>query len=1127
MNDTATFVHLDIHTEYSLSDGLIRVDALIKAAVQMRMPALAVTDRANLFSAIKFYQAARSAGIKPILGCACWLENPKNQNSPFSITLLCQNNQGYQNLIELVTQSYLQSVSKPWLKIDWLTEQTTQGLLILLGNESDVGQAVLGQQTSLSEQCLAHWRTLFSGRLYLQIQRTESKGEEIYIHAACQWAQRDHIPIVASNAVCFLSPEDYEAHEARVCIHEGSFVSDSKRLRLYSAKQYLRSPQEMIELFSDIPSAIVHSVEIAKRCNLNLTLDHFYLPHYAVTPEILVEDYLIAQAQQGLKQRGTTTSIYQERLAEELTVINSMGFAGYFLIVADFIDWAKQNDIPVGPGRGSGAGSLVAYALGITDVDPLPYDLLFERFLNPERISMPDFDIDFCIEGRDRVIAYVVARYGRDSVAQIITYGRMAAKAVVRDVGRVLGYPYNMVDQLAKLIPFELGITLEKALTQKELKARYQEEEDVKRLIDLALKLEGLVRNAGKHAGGVVIAPSKLTNFTPLYCEPGQPHHAVTQFDKNDIERVGLIKFDFLGLKTLTMIHSAVRCINRMRGDVDEIKIDQIPKDDSKTFDLLKACKTIGVFQLESRGMRELVRNLKPDCLNDLVALVALFRPGPLQSGMVDDFIARKQNKSEITYLHPLLEPILKATYGIILYQEQVMQIAQHLAGYTLGSADLLRKAMGKKKHKEMKKHRAIFMKGAQERGINEQTAHQIFDLMENFADYGFNKSHSVAYALITYQTAWLKANYPEQFMAAVLSGDMDRTERVVDLLKECRDLEIEVLPPNINRSEYYFTVHDGAILYGLGAIKGLGSTAVNSIIAERNKNGAFKTIFDLCRRVDRTKINRRTWEVLIYSGSFDCFERHRAQLFSDLELALQAAQQTVHAQGDLFGHSMCDIKAVDVAPWDQTQTLQSEKEVLGIYLSAHPFEPFESELQKLTTASLKQLNPNQTAVVAGWIVSLRTFLSKKGDRMAILRLQDRTDQLEVTIFSDLYKIHRENLQPDRLLIVEGELTRRQENLNLLAKKIFNFTDARTHYAKGVLIHLMQTSCDFDLIQKLRAQLEDFRPGALPITIQYQKADQMMQLELGSAWRIQARDDFLPKMQQLLGSQKIEIVYSD
>ncbi len=867
----ASFVHLRLHTEYALVDGLIRIESLVKKVATVGMPAVAVTDSCNLFALIKFYKTALSAGIKPIVGAELWVQR---NDEPSRIVLLCQNLTGYRNLSRLMSRSYLegQQQSMPIIRWAWLSG-ATEGLIALSGGrEGELGKALLGQHTQHARDCMHAWQQLFPERFYLEVQRTGRSQEELYLDAVVDLAAVTNTPIVATNDVCFLEREDFEAHEARVCIYEGVTLDDVRRLHRYSDQQYLRTPDEMIALFADLPEALENSVEIAHRCNLQLALGKNVLPDFPVPEGLTTAEYFSSRAKTGLEQRlqrilSPTASDfaerrkpYDERLNMELKVIIQMDYPGYFLIVADFIHWARQHQVPVGPGRGSGAGSLVAYALGITDLDPLAYNLLFERFLNPERVSMPDFDIDFCMEGRDRVIEYVTQRYGRKRVSQIATHGSMAAKAVVRDVGRVLGHPYGFVDRIAKLIPFEIGITLDKALEQEiELRQLYENDQEIHALIDLARKLEGLARNVGKHAGGVVIAPSDLTDFSPLYREENEAW-AVTQFDKDDVEAAGLVKFDFLGLRTLTIIHWAVQTINQQRkvNAKAPLDISCIPLDDPETFGLLQKYQTTAVFQLESSGMKDLIRRLQPDCFEDMVALVALFRPGPLQSGMVDDFIDRKHGRARIEYPHPDLAPILKPTYGVILYQEQVMQIAQVLAGYTLGGADLLRRAMGKKKPEEMAKQREIFVKGSVERQVDSKVAACIFDLMEKFAGYGFNRSHSAAYALVSYQTAWLKQHYPAAFMAAVLSSDMDKTDKIAVFAEECRRMNIKLLPPAINQSEYRFTVcADGGIIYGLGAIKGVGEGAVEALLEERRRGGEFYDLFDLCQRVELRKINR------------------------------------------------------------------------------------------------------------------------------------------------------------------------------------------------------------------------------------------------------------------------------
>ena len=845
-----TFVHLRLHTEYSLVDGIVRVPGLMRAVAAAGMPAVALTDHGNLFAMVKFHREAEKRGVKPVVGADLWIADGGERAEPVLLTLLAQDSAGFRNLTRLVSRSYLegQDRGRPMLSREWLDADSTRGLIALSGGtQGDVGRALLAGRPAEADAILARWQELFGDRYYLEIQRTGRPGEEEHIAGVLALVAARAAPVVATNDVRFLAREEFEAHEARVCIHGGHRLDDPGRPRPYTPEQHLKTPAEMAALFCDLPEALENSVEIARRCSLPLAQGGIFMPAFAVPDGTSAPDFLGRLAKEGLARRvgaaAGEADGYNARLDQELRVICDMGFEGYFLVVADFIRWAREQEIPVGPGRGSGAGSLVAWSLGITDLDPIRHDLLFERFLNPERVSLPDFDIDFCMSRRDRVIEYVADRYGRDRVSQIITFGSLAARAVVRDVGRVQGLPYGFVDGVAKLIPFELGITLEDALEKEpELARRYGAEDEVRDLVDLAKRLEGLARNAGTHAGGVVIAPSPLTDFTALYCEAGGGS-VVTQFDKDDVEQVGLVKFDFLGLRTLTIIDWAVRLINAKRLAAAEAPLDleRIPLDDAETFKLLRSGRTTAIFQLESRGITDLVRKLQPDRFDDIVALVALFRPGPLQSGMVDDFIARKHGRGAATidYLHPSLAEILKPTYGVILYQEQVMQIAQTLSGYTLGGADLLRRAMGKKKPEEMATQRSVFVDGAVARGVPAARAGYIFDLIEKFAGYGFNKSHSVAYALLAYQTAWLKAHYPEAFMAAVLSCDMENTDKVVSFIDECAGLGLEVQPPDVNESSFAFTVAGpGTIRYGLGAIKGVGEGAVEAIVGERGRGG-------------------------------------------------------------------------------------------------------------------------------------------------------------------------------------------------------------------------------------------------------------------------------------------------
>ena len=936
MTDTPSFIHLKVHSEYSLVDGLTKVPDLVNKAAELGQPAVALTDLSNFYALIKFYSGAIAKGVKPLCGCDLLVVDEKGDENASILTFIIKNSEGYQNLIRLISKSYQegQRRGKVFTQEQWVEEHSA-GLIALSGaREGAIGQALLNEDLDLAKSKLEHWMKVFPDSFYLELQRTERPREEEYIHGAIDLSLEFDCPVVATNDVRFLTSAEFEAHEARVCINDRRTLDDPRRPRTYSDTQYLRSTEEMLELFNDIPEALQNTVEIAKRCNLELSLGTPCLPDYPVPENLSVDDYLRRLSEEGLDKRlqdldveisAEKRQLYQDRLDFELNIIIQMGFPGYFLIVMEFIQWAKDNGVPVGPGRGSGAGSLVAYSLKITDLDPLQYDLLFERFLNPERISMPDFDVDFCMDGRDRVIEHVAELYGRDAVSQIITFGTMAAKGVIRDVARVQGKSYALADKLSKLVPFEIGMTLEKAMVEEpQLASFVANDEEAEEIMEMAFKLEGIVRNVGKHAGGVVIAPGKLTDFTPLYCDEAGSN-LVTQYDMSDVEKAGLVKFDFLGLRTLTIINGAVSMINAERNDSDEgakqLDISHIPLDDMSVYQLLISGETTAIFQLESKGMKELIKRLKPNTFEDIVALVALYRPGPLGSGMVDDFINRKHG-AEVAYAHPLLEPILKNTYGVILYQEQVMKIAQVLADYSLGGADMLRRAMGKKKPEEMQKQSEIFLEGAQKNNIDPKTAESIFDLMEKFAGYGFNKSHSAAYALVSYQTAWLKRHYPAHFMASVLSADMQNTDKIVILADECRRMEIPLNAPDVNIGSYGFTVdYDrdvrAHVIYGLGAIKGLGEGPIENIIKTREASGPFRNLFDFCQRVDLAIINKRSLEALIRSGAFDSISEDidRAVLLASMGEAIKTAAQAarIHESGvdDLFG---------ELVPTDETE---------------------------------------------------------------------------------------------------------------------------------------------------------------------------------------------------------------
>jgi DNA polymerase-3 subunit alpha len=1155
------FVHLRVHTEYSLVDSVLSVPALMEGVLEHGMPAIALTDQSNVFALVKFYRGALARGIKPIVGADVWITETLEDREPSRLTLLCADAEGFRNLSRILTQASAdgQQHGRALVLKEWLEPAALKGLLALSGGQhGDLGRA-LGSDAARLETAADFWLQRFPDRFYVELQRLGRPGESEYLARAVEFAADRSLPVVATNEVCFLRREDFEAHEARICIQHGRTLADPARPREYSEHQYLKSAAEMAELFEDFPEALENTVELARRCNLELELDEIYLPEFELPEGATTADHLAQQARVGLDARlskaelsEADAQIYAARLTRELETICRMGFEGYFLIVADFIGWARENDVPVGPGRGSGAGSLVAYALGITDLDPIVHDLLFERFLNPERVSMPDFDIDFCIEGRDRVIDYVAERYGRDRVSQIITFGTMAARAVVRDVGRVLGHPYGYVDRIAKLIPFEIGITLEKALTDDdELRESYETDDEVRTLIDMARPLEGLARNAGTHAGGVVIAPKTLTEFMPVYCEPGGT--SLTQFDKDDVEAIGLVKFDFLGLKTLTIVDHALKAVNAARAEdgLEPIDIDALPVDDKRTYELLRNCQTMAVFQLESAGMRDLVKRLQPDHFDDLVAILALYRPGPLQSGMVDDFITRKHGRQSgaIDYLHPDLEPVLRATYGVILYQEQVMQIAQVLAGYSLGGADLLRRAMGKKKPEEMAKQRSVFVSGATEKGYDAQRVSEIFDLIEKFAGYGFNKSHSAAYALIAYRTAWLKAHYPEAFMAAVLTADMDNTDKLVLLKDDCGKLGIELLPPGVNVSEYGFTVAGkGSIAYGLGAIKGVGRSVVEAIVAEREANGPYADLLDVCTRIDSHKLNRRVLEALVRAGALDGLGANRATLINAIGDVLKLAERSAHAQaagqGALFGDPGADgageALAFEITPlrdWSDRERLAAERESLGLYLSGHPFEQYAEHCSHFTHGAIanvvgtppvnsggngngKAFRERRTVTIAGLVMDIR----RRGSRVSIV-LDDNTERLEVTLFEDVFAQYKHLLAKDTVLVVDGSL--RFDDFigawRVTAQRVRSVDDAIEEYARRLTIHCKTAS--LELIGNLRETLQPFTHGDCEVCIEYAGPAAKAMLTLGESWTVRPTRELRERLSQLPGADRYSIHY--
>jgi len=1157
------FVHLRLHTEFSLVDGLVRIKPLVSKVAELGMPAVAVTDVCNFYGLIKLHQAAFAAGVQPLFGTDLRVMEADDPDRAYPLCLLAMNQAGYKNITTLISRAYTdgQYLGIPYVRREWLEAHSEGVIALSCGAAGDVGQALLGQKEALAQERAQYWMELYPGRYYLELHRTGREGDETHLHAAVALAESMQCPVVATNDVRFLQAQEFEAHEARVCIGEGRTLDDPRRARLYTEQQYLRSPQEMAELFSDIPEALANTVAIAKRCSVVLELGKPYLPDYPVPEGLTMDEYFRKLSHEGLDMRlavlfdpqadtfEATRATYRERLDFELETIIQMGFPGYFLIVMDFIRWAKQHDIPVGPGRGSGAGSLVAYALEITDLDPLQYDLLFERFLNPERVSMPDFDVDFCMEKRDRVIDYVADTYGRDAVSQIITFGTMAAKAVVRDVARVQGKSYGLADKLSKMIPFEVGMTLAKALEQEvPLRQFLADDSQAQEIWDMAEQLEGVVRNVGKHAGGVVIAPSKLTDFSPLFCdETGSG--LVTQYDKNDVEEAGLVKFDFLGLRTLTIIDWAVKMIDDARARSGELPLDimQIPLVDAPSFDLLKSGNTTAVFQLESRGMKDLIERLQPDCFEDIVALVALFRPGPLQSGMVDNFINRKHGREELSYpdsqyQHEWLQPILEPTYGIILYQEQVMQIAQVLAGYTLGGADMLRRAMGKKKPEEMAKQRAIFEQGAIDKGVDGNLAMKIFDLVEKFAGYGFNKSHSAAYALVSYQTAWLKAHYPAPFMAAVMSSEMDNTDKIVVFVDECKRMKMSLKLPDVNEGQYMFTVNESNdIIYGLGAIKGLGEGPVENILAARDQGGPFLDLFDFCARTDPKKVNRRAIEALIRSGAFDAFSAERWELMLALEAALKAAEQSANNRDsgidDLFGEVVPSAQngSADVyadfrhaKQWTDKERLGGERDTLGLYITGHPIDEYKAEVRKFAPNRIADLRADRQGdqVIVGLIMATRTMNTQRGT-MAVLTLDDSSAQIEVTLFSDAYTEFRELLIKDTIVIAQGKIGMddRTGKLAMRGSGLRSLVEARQNYASDLCIEISAERADEDFALRLEATLAGAGGGSCPVSLLYRQPNNRPRVRRGERWQVVPRDELLQELRDEVGADAVALEY--
>jgi len=1160
-----TFTHLRVHSEYSIVDGLVRIDDLVAAAVKDQQPALAVTDLANAFALVRFYKAARGKGIKPVVGVDAWITNDENRDKPFRLLILCKNKTGYLQLCELLSKAWLtnQYKGRAEIRVEWLEALATSvstlepdvpqanALIVLSGAQfGDIGQAIDNGDIEKAEACAQRWSRIFPNHFYVEIQRAGQPNQEQQVRHSVALAGRLGLPVVATHPVQFISKDEFIAHEARVCIAEGEMLANAKRVRRFNENMCFKSQAEMAELFKDLPGALANSVEIAKRCNVTLTLGKPQLPNFP-TPGMTIDEFLIAETKKGLEERlvelfpdpavrEKERPRYEERLEFENNTIIKMKFPGYFLIVAEFIQWGKNNGVPIGPGRGSGAGSLVAYALKITDLDPLKYNLLFERFLNPERVSMPDFDIDFCQEKRELVIQHVKDLYGRDAVSQIATFGTMAAKGAIRDVGRVLDFGYNFCDGISKLIPFKPGkqVSIAEAIEEEPLlKERLENEEEVKQLLDLAQQVEGITRNIGMHAGGVLIAPGKLTDFCPLYTQGGDAG-VVSQYDKDDVEAAGLVKFDFLGLTTLTILDRAVNYIRALDPQDAEFDLSKVTLMDRPSYKLLTEAKTVAVFQLESRGMQGMLKDARPDRFEDIIALVALYRPGPMD--LIPDFCKRKHGE-KFDYPDPRTEGILSETYGIMVYQEQVMQMAQIIGGYSLGGADMLRRAMGKKKPEEMAEHRLIFRKGAAEGGLTEQKADEIFDLMEKFAGYGFNKSHAAAYALLSYHTAYLKVHHTAAFMAANMSLAMEDTDKIKILVEDSIDVcKLTILPPDVNESQFRFTPEGpprsvtgkqvSNIRYGLGGVKGAGQGAIEAIIAAREEGGKFKDLFDFCLRVDRKQINRRTIESLIRAGAMDCFGVDRAVLLASVGFAMEAAGQAAAAanQVSLFGGDDSDLVAppeyVKATPWTDRQKLAEEKTALGYYLSGHMFDSYQQEVRRFAKTKLKDLEPSRDPrMLCGVITGVRTQLTQRG-KILIVTLDDKTSVVEVTIYNELLEANKNIFREDEFLLVVGKVSEDRFNggLRITAEKAFDIAAARIQYGHKLE---MDVACTINTA-KLAEILQPHRQqDGLPVSLRVSPQGIPCVVQLGDGWRVAPSDELKYALELQLGAKEVAVEY--
>ncbi len=1165
------FVHLRLHTEFSIEDGITRIDDAIAAAAADAQPALAITDLANLFGMVKHYKGCRSKGIKPVIGADLWLSNEAERDKPHRILLLVRTPTGYRQLCELISRAYLENKlrGRAELRREWLDTQSASDLICLSGaQQGDIAAALSAGNQKSAEALAQDWASRFPGSFYIEIQRAGHPGSEAYLQQALNLAGELDLPVVATHPVQFLKREDFRAHEARVCIAQGHVLADPRRPKPFTEEQYFKTQDEMLALFADIPEALENAVEIARRCSLTVTLGKNFLPQFPTPDGMSLDDFLVQEAQRGLEERllslypnpldrDRERPRYLERLKFETDTIIQMGFPGYFLIVADFIQWGKNNGVPIGPGRGSGAGSLVAYALKITDLDPTAYALLFERFLNPERVSMPDFDIDFCQEKRYMVIDYVRNRYGHEAVSQIATFGTMASKAVVRDVGRVLDLPYGLCDRLSKLIPVEqnkpLGLSeaREREPAINEMMADANDGESVSELWELAEPLEGMTRGVGMHAGGVLIAPGRITDFCPIYLADGDDAVTVSQFDKDDVEAIGLVKFDFLGLRNLTIIDLALDYVQRLTGERPDLM--SLGFEDPAAYQILKDANTTAIFQVESDGMKKLLKKLGPDRFEDIIAVLALYRPGPLGSGMVDAFINRKKGLEKPDYFHPDLEACLEPTYGVIVYQEQVMQISQIIGGYSLGGADMLRRAMGKKKKEEMDKHRATIAEGAAKKGYDPALAEKLFDLMAQFAEYGFNKSHTAAYAVVTYHTAWLKAYHCSAFMAATMSSDMDNTDTVKIFHEDTLANRITVLPPDVNASAYRFEPVDAkTIRYGLGAVKGCGEPAVRSILAARAEGGAFKDLFDFCARIDRRAANRRVVEALVRAGAMDSIaprapdgSAHRAKLLASVGIAMEAADQAAAnaGQGGLFdfddgGRSAIAPEYIDARPWTEKQRLMEEKIAIGFFLSGHPFNSVASEVRRIVRTPLARLEPRrEPQLLAGVVTAQRVKMGQRG-KVAFVTLDDGSRARDVTIYAEVLDASKGKIVQDEVLIVEGKVSpddfAGENALRIIAERLMTLGEARARSARLLRIRIngevMRSGGPRAAAERLRNLLDAYRGnrenGACPIRISYSNGRAEGELPFGETWRVRLDDPLLESLREWLTPAGVEVIYN-